>query len=307
MSKDMKKQTILYVVIGVLIISIMFLGGFVLKQQSRLADLKKEIELNEKEKNKDNEEQTGSNKEPDAQVESEILSDNIKRQLDKNIEYLNYLGKEQLIDNTNLYSGNKTASSYTEREKLGAIIFASITKNQNNYIEPIALENISEEIFKEVFPGQNVADFKNPDGTIDGTYLIDSVEISNRYKELFGEYPAGTDTSLKCPNINYYKANKKYVVGMANCGGTNAFKNLSYSYKYTSQGERYYVYMSVGMLDMADGTVYRDYAMKDLYLGNVEDFKIDNTNYKEFEKFKLTFEKRNDNYIFKSLEKLKED
>lgn len=123
------------------------------------------------------------------------------------------------------------------------------------------------------------------------------------YYKLFGKTNiTHKDIENTCPHATYdekgfYKLNPA-------CGGGTPYTYTTYNYKYTNDGNKYYVYQSVGVIDHStkkvekdvNGTFYKDYE---------DDFTINESNYQDFSSYKWIFEKEDEYYIFKSIQEIK--
>ena len=94
------------------------------------------------------------------------------------------------------------------------------------------------------------------------------------------------------------------VVVNAGFGGTCGDGTLTYDYKYTEDKNNVYVYSSFAYVKNCPYEVYKDLEMKDKYEAE-ESFELNNDNYKDFNKYKITYKKDKSNYIFDSIKVLK--
>ena len=81
-----------------------------------------------------------------------------------------------------------------------------------------------------------------------------------------------------------------------------------YIYNYLEDEKNYYVLIAYGYYEIVGDKkkVYTSIDKKDIYkeLGKKEEFKIDDSNYNEFSKYKVTFIKDGNDSIFKSVERI---
>lgn len=170
---------------------------------------------------------------------------------------------------TDLYKKTNTINDLSEEQKM--IITLHIIPIQNKS------ENYSNEIPKQVF--------------------------EETYHTLFGNSVITHKDINSCPIATYDKTKEIYTLSQA-CGGGSPYEYLKYNYKYTKENNKYYVYQSIGIINGelskiekdVNGTIYKDYE---------EGFQITKDNYQDFSSYKWTFEKENNNYIFKQVERIK--
>lgn len=146
------------------------------------------------------------------------------------------------------------------------------------------------------------------------TYDYVSLEdMMPMYEKLFGTkemYLGKID--YKCENYMYDNNIKAFVLYADGCGfvGPMAIEK-TYIYDITEDNNNAYVYMAFGVLGISyEGNKYEiftDYAMTQKYSGKAtKDFVINETNYKDFTKYKYTFTKNSDGtYTFNNISKLK--
>ena len=134
--------------------------------------------------------------------------------------------------------------------------------------------------------------------------LLSAMARSTKKITILSSFPSdevGNDILYKDDLIKY---NKKYY-GSAECGGTTAGSLDIYKYKYTSDKDNYYVYLSLssGTLDKdGEPLCYIDYNRT----LEVDCEKIGQNNYQNFSQYKYTFTKDdNGDYVFSKLEKIK--
>lgn len=150
-----------------------------------------------------------------------------------------------------------------------------------------------------------IAMYKAPSEERVGDYdtKITKSNFEETYYKLFGKTNITfKDIENTCPIATYDE--KGFYKLSYSCGGGSPYAYITYNFKYTNEGNKYYVYQSVGIINAeiskiekdVNGTVYKDYE---------EGFEITENNYKDFSSYKWTFEKENEYYVFKSVEEIK--
>lgn len=171
---------------------------------------------------------------------------------------------------TNLYKKTITTSDLSENDKLAIAMYEAPSEEKvGDYDTKIIKSNFDETYYK-IFGKTNIT-----------------------YK----------DIENTCPIATYDKKEGVYNLSHA-CGGGSPYTYLKYNYKYTTEGNKYYVYQSVGIINFetskiekdVNGTFYKDYE---------DGFTINESNYQDFSSYKWTFEKENEYYVFKSIEEIK--
>ena len=154
----------------------------------------------------------------------------------------------------------------------------------------------------------------------DNEYYIKERYIKDSYNTLFTDNyeEIKIDYINNCPAYFYDSNYNIYFYAMF-CGGTGFYKDLLYVYKTENIGNIYNIYVAVGYESESDDNdpntetwkynVYKSYITNEIYItiseNEMYNYKIDKSNYNEFDHFKLSFEKNNEgNYLFKSVEKI---
>lgn len=197
--------------------------------------------------------------------------------------------------------------------------------NLNNN-KKLITEDIKKKIDKNYLSREGQNQFIEEDGTVSlpfqELYYLEDKDVKKIYENIFNEsYDSVNHTDINsCPNYYYDSKNKVYYE-VPNCGGTPGLSNVfDYAYKYTNLGNNYYVYTAATRSEYDTNNsntinIYKSQSKKDIYKSYNENdttevdeyikFKIDGTNYNEFDHYKFTFEKNSEgNYIFKSVEKI---
>lgn len=162
----------------------------------------------------------------------------------------------------------------------------------NKKFQNVTAENKDSEIVKGY--GQNEV------------YQISKDDVNKEYKKFFGkDVSENKSLDIYCFGYDYDATKNMYFKADPNCGGTSGASYVSYINKYTEKENNAYVYVNYGYDGMAsDGKVFADLEGTKESSVDPNNFKIDESNYKEFSEYKFTFEKDDSgNYYFVSLEK----
>lgn len=133
---------------------------------------------------------------------------------------------------------------------------------------------------------------------------VSKKDFEESYYKLFGKTTINhKDISDGCPFATYDSSNEMYNLSYA-CGGGSPYTYLTYNYKFTNKDNKYYVYQSLGIINGetnkiqkdVNGTIYQDYK---------EGFELNQDNYQDFSAYKWTYEKQDNYYVFKSVERIK--
>lgn len=292
------KKIIIYLLIGVLLGA-----GGTLAYNKFFAkkEVKKETKTQEVEEKTNKEEELTDTyiKEDISKKTSEILTLGTNTTDEKYIIGVPYSGrdmtKKELL---NIENNEKTK------------IYTAIRAND------LMFENITEEDLASV---KNISAFSNWENyQLTEVKKISSKEIEKKYEELFNQKPNHQDIDTDCPHY-FYKNNNYYE--WHECGGTAYPELMIYKNKYTKKGNKIYSYVYLGTYSLG-GKIYKDILdydkntteeeyeelLKKLeYVGTVdEDNVINENNYKEFTKYKLSFNKsEKGKYYFESIEQVK--
>ena len=226
-------------------------------------------------------------------LETDIKDKSIITSLDMKVKYLNYYGKDAYYYTTDLYDKDLKEKNLSKDEKLLMILYAAISTNN--------LESPSIYELQEVFPNQvftNQFDYK----------FITGSSIQNLYYQLFNDELVNRTPSIgNNPEIIYNEKYNNYYIHF-NGSNTNNNEILYYNYKYTEDEENYYVYIAATSIEKNDkGTIniYKSPTSKEV-IDTIEDtFKIDDTNYAKFTKYKIAFYKSETSSYFEYIEELK--
>ena len=135
------------------------------------------------------------------------------------------------------------------------------------------------------------------------SYVV-AKDLEMFYRSMFGIPLKKEEMYSTCPMMLYNKEKDIYYLSNA-CGGAGVPTNLKYIYKYTETVEATYVYVAYGVMG-ANGDVFTDYDMKKQYKKEDYNFEITADNYQDFSKYKLVFEKKDNDLHFVYIEKLEQ-
>lgn len=228
-------------------------------------------------------------------LETDIKDKSIISNLDMKVKYLNYYGKDAYYYTTNLYDKDLKVKDLSKDEKLLMILYAAISTNN--------LESPSISELQEVFPNHII------DNQLNYKFITGS-SIQNLYYQLFNDELLNRTPSInESPQIVYSENHNGYYIYLT--GGRTTNKEIFYyNYKYTEDEDNYYVYVSATAIDkdnQGKTNIYKSPLAKEV-LETIEDatsFKIDDTNYNKYTKYKITFYKSDTSSYFESIEELK--
>ena len=203
-----------------------------------------------------------------------------------------------------IFLKNTTSSDLTDEQKLQAIVMGALTV-ENRYESLVDPDE-----YKEVFP--TIA--SEPANDISVIKFVDASFIESRYKMVFGEEPKNASIENKCPIIIYSDKYKKYYLNPYCGSGIKKESINQFSYRATTDGKKFHVYISVSTYRENDDktvTVYKDPKLTKKYkdyasMEEYSNFEINASNYKEFSKYKITFIKKGSEYAFDSIEQIEE-
>lgn len=224
----------------------------------------------------------------DNNTEVEITSSEVKDSLDEKIKILEIDFEMDIYRYASIYKNeNITNSEMSKKDKLFKVLSYLYFKT-DNYKSPVTTDY----------------NFGSMENYKDIMVQLDEKDVLKLYSNMYGEEVSGMSIEGGCPNFIYDKDNKKYY-GSAECGGTTASSLDIYKYKYTSDKDNYYVYLSLGSgtLDKdGEPLCYIDYNRT----LEVDCENIGQNNYQDYSQYKYTFTKDdNGDYAFSKLEKIK--
>lgn len=303
-NNDKKKDIVIVILI---IIILLLIGLLYVKVLS-----KKENALDDQNKNN----QTQIIPSPQQEQEKEIVAD---EKLKTNYEIITQINGMNEYWLEGLFENN----IYNLSHKSKTILALEWNSKKNR---KIITEDIKKKIDKNYLSSDGQNQFIEEDGTVSlpfkELYYLEDKDVKIIYDNIFNEsYDSINHTDIdSCPTYYYDSKNKVYYE-VPNCGGTPGLSNVfNYAYKYTNIGNNYYVYTAATRSEYDTNNsniinIYKSQSKKDIYVSYNENnnaeideytkFKIDSTNYNEFDHYKFMFEKNSEgNYIFKSVEKI---
>lgn len=178
---------------------------------------------------------------------------------------------------------------------------------------------------KDTVEAMSGGDEKTIDEYIKASKQISAEKVNKYSMELFGHELTNPKEEIgRCP-VLYYDANQQiYYRPDPACGGASIESVQSYEYKFTTNKDEAYVYVSFAYIepsyDNSTYNVYKDIKCSDELIGNCtltnkyevtlptnkDYFTIDKTNYQDFSQYKFIFKKdQNNNYYFVKTEQIK--
>ena len=224
----------------------------------------------------------------------------MKRDINRKVSAILSLGREQnnisnKISYTNFYL--YSSSSY-ENLKEEYKILTALNLNSEKF------RNLTEEDLKKFQTSSYYEMYKDYYDTIT---VYEEEEIANTYDDLFGEV-INNKSIENCPLYNYDNVNKVYYRS-SECGGTGMPTVIGYIYNYSEEDNNIYIDLVLGTIDI-ENNVYTDIYVNNenstatKYTKTLVSNTIDENNYQDFIKYKMTFKKEDNRYYFSKFEKI---
>lgn len=244
--------------------------------------------------------------------EKDLTNQEIIKDLNKKIFYMNTYGH---VQNDDYDMARMGVYSFRNDESLMGNIF-------NNLNDDLKLKIVLDELLgTNKFQAIDNADLENSDIKqfvlvygMDSAKKISSSVVEDEYKNYFGDSTVNHKSFDVCFGYIYDNDTNTYYYIEPQCGGSNPNSAYAYINKYTVKDDEAYVYVNYGLSiyvpdasEANDVNIYKDLKKKEIYRENVSEdeannFRINESNYKEFSEYKYTFEKDNKgNYYFVSL------
>ncbi len=228
--------------------------------------------------------QEKENDNKEVEIKDNITIDKIKR---NQTVLKNYTGDQFTFVKSRIYEKDMTSKDLDEEKKLVAVIY-SLYNEFDSFVE------LDSSKYPNITPNEEGA-----------TKIIEAKEVKELYENVFnGKLDVNTEFPEDVKNNFYYNSEYDIYVVNAGFGGTCGDGTLTYDYKYTEDKNNVYVYSSFAYVKNCPYEVYKDLEMKDKYEAE-ESFELNNDNYKDFNKYKITYKKDKSNYIFDSIKVLK--
>jgi len=289
-----KKNTGLKTIIIILLLVIIGLGGYIV--------------FDKLVKGNDNE-QLNPSEQQGEQIEVELTDETIKADVSKKIEYLTNESSEGWTTEYTFRNGTisdfgNVFSNLDDDLKLYIVLDYLLNENKFHNLSP---ENESDPIvssYAQTFGNEYVKQ-------------ITGKEVKDAYNSFFGTSNVDFKVlkSRNCFNYDYESTKDIFYRKQPNCGGTSGTYIYSYKNKYSKKNDNVYVYVSYGSSGIPENnqtaTIFKDLEKNNVYrefvkLGEVQSFRINESNYADFSEYKYTFKKNNDgSYYFVSFEKTK--
>ena len=284
-------------IIIILLLVIIGMGGYIAYDKGYLDSILK----------KDNKtEQKVEEKEPTTTNElKEITDQNIIKTLDRNVEILNLMSDSTWLDKSEVFAKDQKNADLKDGIKVNAIL--TYIEKDENYAGKVS---VTYDDLKRIGLESLVGDKKPSELTEDDFDEIEGAKsetVNELFKSVYGYEPKDFKEHNSCPARYYDSTSQKYI-SVARCGGTCGEQTLTYNYKYEEDEKNAYVYTALAVEKCADA-IYKDYDAKEVFekidVESDKEFKLDKTNYEQFSKYKITFNKSGSNYVFDSIELLK--
>jgi len=227
---------------------------------------------------------------------------------DKKIN-LEYVNKAYYVSNIGVNFDNIISPIFTKDTKIDDLSSTDKLKTIATALHTIdkAYKVIeSDEEFKAVFPTKDISKKTK-------IFYIESAVLEEKYKMIFGEGLTKENIENTCPIFTYNDTYKKYYMDTDCITQSNGLSIDYFVYKVASIGDYYNVYMSIDTYKSnGDGTIslYKDAEQKNLYKtysdAEFKSHKLSVDNYKEFDRYKISFKKNGDNYLFDTITKVDE-
>ncbi len=237
--------------------------------------------------------------------EVELKDNTIKKQVLKNLEQITNI---DMYDRNYAYSGG----IIFDKEKVlskdipeSFKLYSAIISDNLNF-EPLDIKCNNGDC---KITNNEITEFQKSKLSIDGGRKFKISDIEKNIKEVYGtefKYNNELSSGNNCPLIPV--ATDEFLYTNESCGDAGFDRIEKYVYNVTIKENKVYVYVAVGFISFPlqnDGMEevkvnFYTNLEKEEYLENTEDFKINENNYQEFSKYKITFEKNNQgDYIFK--------
>ena len=284
--------------IAIVILTILLIGslGYIAYDLYFYKYFKKEVKVEEKKETKK------------EAKEVELKDNTIKRQVIRNFEQIT---KIDIFDREYTYSGGiifdkekVTSEDIPEDFKLYSAFNSGNLKSEE-------LESECNTSGECKVINSELTEIQKAKLSVDGGGKYKISDVKNNIKEVYGtdfDYSNELTSSKNCPNVPV--VTNEYFYTNSACGDT-AFNHIEkYVYKVTVKENYVYVYAAVAYNYFNDGLnsngitylnskIYKNLE-KEEYSGNTDDFELNENNYQEFSKYKITFEKTDEgDYIFK--------
>jgi len=237
----------------------------------------------------------------EEKVEAKVTDESIIQLLSTKTNYLSNIGVNGSNLISTIYAKTTKIEDISNNDRLSSILIGFMTLEKNAYTAMTDKEEL-----KEVFPSLT-------EDKMSGILYIDANKVKEKYKEIYSEEITNTSIMDICPSITYNEKRARYYLNPY-CNAAEIRSSIDqYIYKVTTLDDNYYVYLSIATYkDNGDETitVYKDYELKEKYKdysrADFNNFKITDV-YKDLNKYKLTFTKTGDNYVFKQIESVQEE
>ena len=237
----------------------------------------------------------------DEDIESELTDGYVIKDINKKVNAFLSIGQDSDNDTSIIWHGNtyRLSSSdymnYSDNNKL----FMVLNSNTHNF-RTMSITEV--ENAKSIISNRSSEDIQSY------CTVYEVAKINEDYRSFFGANASYSNTNIlgNCPEYFYDSTNQVYYQCSGGCGGSSAI-SIGYIYRYGQKGDEVYAYLTLGTIA---GDIYTDlyvYGQGDApakYDKALNNNTIDETNYTDFTKYKMTFKKGTDGiYYFSSFQK----
>lgn len=232
----------------------------------------------------------------------------LKRDLDRKIATLHYVTSTEPTFTT--FGVLREQPLYINGDLPDEVKIAALAYSLSNQSHTLSNEEIDAIIAERGYSNDIRENMRKYIDSIDGD------TFRKQYLDTFGkELILGDEDSLYCPKYFYNAEFDIYYQDPdSGCGGTGSLKNYYYKNSYKLAGDKAYVYISVGSLNLENDTVYCDFVQKNSNNElpevceadpDLKTFTINNDNYNNYANYRFIFTKAADGtYYFERVEKV---
>ena len=252
---------------------------------------------NDKSKNNENKQENIENKENTENTENTNDNNNITE-----------------IENTEVNNDNNDVEKDITSPEIINNLTNKFDKLFGDYINVLG-ENDKQNLFGRVLEWRvKFTEMENPPKDNDYAYYVGQLSLNavdQEYYNLFGEK---IDTSIEyqgvCSKAFYDKNSNLFIIKKYGCDAGWGWNVEGYRYKYTEDKNNAYIYVATAVHSgiesvriLSDNDTEKVYKTND---GSSKQFKLDESNYESFAKYKVTFKKDGQNYYYVGVQKIEE-
>lgn len=297
--KGNKREKKLVIILVIAILVILSLIGYIGYQQFDHKTIKTDSKGEEK------------NIKDNTDKEIQVTDNYIKRDISKKVNQILSLGRSDGgaeishidYDNNVNYEASQY-ENYSEEDKLYTALYIN-----NSDFRVMNSEELAK-IDSTNYP--NMAVYGDQTNIQSVFKIYEASKINETYQELFGKGATHKEVKEKCPSYLYNPQENVYY-SWNECGGIGYPGIIGYIYNYTTKNNVVYAYFAIGSIqyDMNENKTitYLDFKTSDnqvaVYNQTLTNNQINQDNYHDFTKYKMTFKKNNEGiYYFDQFEKV---